>query len=353
MLVLYGVCGEGMGHAMRSAVVAEHLMSRGHDVRFVSSGSAARYLSSRWPRRVTSALGLRTVMISNKILPMTTLLTNIAAQTLGPLAHGATFLSLGMALEQRPGAVISDFDPWTARYARSRGIPLVALDNVHFMNRCTHPQEVVSPDRTAAAIMYPTVARMVPDARSYLVTTFAGAPVSGPRTTLHLPILRPEILRSTPTLGSHVCAYFNENSDHASISGVLQDVGVPVRVYGMRAVAQDEMHGNVLFRPFSQDGFIRDLASSTAVIGGAGFTLMTEAIYLGKPMLAVPFGGQFEQILNANYLTRLGYGERAYSLDRQTVVGFLARAPAYRQNLAGFRHDGNRELFQAVERAIA
>jgi uncharacterized protein (TIGR00661 family) len=353
VLVLYGVCGEGMGHAMRSAVVAEHLMGRGHDVRFVSSGSAARYLGTRWPGRVTSALGLRTVMMSNKILPMTTLLTNIAGQTIGLLAHGASFLSLGMSLEARPGVVISDFDPWTARYARTRRIPLVAVDNVHFMNRCMHPQDVVASDRTAAAIMYPTVNRMVPDARAYLVTTFAGAPVSGPSTTLHLPILRPEILRSTPTVGSHVTAYFNENSDHASIAGVLQGVGAQFRIYGMRGVSRDETHGNITYRPFSEGQFIRDLASSSSVIGGAGFTFMTEAIYLQKPMLAVPFGGQFEQILNANYLARLGYGERAHSLDRQTVSGFLARASTYRQNLERFRHDGNRELLQAVERAIA
>ena len=47
MRILYGVVGEGMGHAMRSAVVLEHLVSRGHEVAIFVSGRAAEYLSAR------------------------------------------------------------------------------------------------------------------------------------------------------------------------------------------------------------------------------------------------------------------------------------------------------------------
>ena len=42
--VLYGVNGEGMGHATRSHVVIEALLAAGHDVRVVASGAAFRYL---------------------------------------------------------------------------------------------------------------------------------------------------------------------------------------------------------------------------------------------------------------------------------------------------------------------
>jgi uncharacterized protein (TIGR00661 family) len=47
--VLYGVNGEGMGHATRSEVVIDSLLSR-HDVRVVASGAAFRHLSDRLPR---------------------------------------------------------------------------------------------------------------------------------------------------------------------------------------------------------------------------------------------------------------------------------------------------------------
>jgi uncharacterized protein (TIGR00661 family) len=349
MKILYGVCGEGMGHAIRSAVVAEHLVSIGHDVRFVSNGGAQKYLEKCWPGRVTYAMGLGTVMRGNVVQPALTLLSNVAKQTVAPAMHAASFLSL----QGTPDVVISDFDSWTAKYATLRGIPLVAIDNVHFMNRFTHPGDVVVPDRQAAALMYPIVNSMVPKARQYLVTSFVGAVTARDRTTLHLPILRPRILAATPSNRKHVVVYFNDNSDHGSIARVLQ--GIPdqqFRMYGNKYVTADTTVGNVTWRPFSEDNFIRDLAGASAVIGGAGFTLMTESIFLGKPMLATPFGGQFEQILNANYLERTGYGARSRSLSVDEVNSFLGNLTSYRNNLRSFRHDGNTELLSAVEDAI-
>src|SRR5262245_3544149 len=45
--ILYGVVGEGMGHATRSGVIIEHLASRGHTVKIVVSGRAHRFLGER------------------------------------------------------------------------------------------------------------------------------------------------------------------------------------------------------------------------------------------------------------------------------------------------------------------
>ena len=44
MKILYGVVGEGMGHATRSRVVLEHLRRSGHEVRIVASHGAATFL---------------------------------------------------------------------------------------------------------------------------------------------------------------------------------------------------------------------------------------------------------------------------------------------------------------------
>ena len=44
MRILYGVVGEGMGHATRSKVVIEHLVSRGHKVKIVVLGRAYQFL---------------------------------------------------------------------------------------------------------------------------------------------------------------------------------------------------------------------------------------------------------------------------------------------------------------------
>src|SRR5690606_15289214 len=49
MKILYGVVGEGMGHAIRSGVVLEWLLEQGHQVQVVASGRAHGYLKERVP----------------------------------------------------------------------------------------------------------------------------------------------------------------------------------------------------------------------------------------------------------------------------------------------------------------
>src|SRR6185503_20256080 len=89
-----------------------------------------------------------------------------------------------------------------------------------------------------------------------------------------------------------------------------------------------------------------------AVLAGGGFSLMGEAVQLGKPMLSVPLKGQFEQTLNALYLQKLGYGEYHRELTEAGVVSFLARVDEYTRNLAGYRQDGNVRILQAVDRLV-
>ena len=48
MKLLYGVVGEGMGHAVRSRVVLEHLLARGHEIEIMASGRAADFLAARF-----------------------------------------------------------------------------------------------------------------------------------------------------------------------------------------------------------------------------------------------------------------------------------------------------------------
>ena len=136
-----------------------------------------------------------------------------------------------------------------------------------------------------------------------------------------------------------------------ALCAALTASGQPAHIYGMRPGETAEIRdGNLLFRPFSEAGFITDLATCRAVIAGGGFTLMGEALFLGKPMLAVPLEGQFEQMLNSRYLEREGYGMWTADFDDPGVLPrFLERSAEYARALQSYTQDGNRELLTAVD----
>jgi UDP:flavonoid glycosyltransferase YjiC (YdhE family) len=86
------------------------------------------------------------------------------------------------------------------------------------------------------------------------------------------------------------------------------------------------------------------------VVASAGFTLMGECVYLRKPLLAVPLERQFEQVLNARYLEREGYGMAAErGVDADTLQAFVNSTPAYREALERYEQDGNAKLFAALD----
>ena len=341
MKILYGVNGEGLGHAMRSAVVGEHLASRGHCVTYACGrGRASKYLSRSGAVALVPSFGSK--MVNNKVRPLATLISNLPAAALSNLSP------IFLAGLPRPDVVISDFEPCVARYAKMFGIPLLSIGNIEFISRCAHPTSVV--DRASASLALPIVENVVPGAQHYFVTTFANAPLRKMRTSLHLPILRPEILNMARhgLAEDTVIVYFNDKTNFKNVIRCLQAVpSQRFNVYGSPARGMVNL-GNVKLYPMS-DGFMSDLIHSKAVIGGAGFTLLTEALYNKKPMLAVPFQGHFEQIINANYLHELGYGSTCSVLTPEAVASFLKRTDDFAERLSTVKHDNNHEILSQLD----
>jgi uncharacterized protein (TIGR00661 family) len=354
MKILYGVVGEGMGHAMRSRVVLDHL-TREHQVQVVVSGRAYDYLKARASEQlaVRKIWGYSLVYEDNEVRKWQTLKQNLK----GALSDGGwpenvrAYVEIADRFE--PDVVISDFETWSYLFAQRHGLPVLSVDNMQVINRCAHAPELLEGVEDEFRLTNAIVKAKVAGAAHYHVTTFFYPPTRKERTTLHPPILRPEILAARPETQAHLLVYQTSTSN-TGLLDVLRASGRECRIYGMRRdLKEDLVDGNLRFRPFSEAGFVDDLRTAAGVIASAGFTLMGEAVYLRRPMLAVPLAQQFEQILNARYLEREGYGLAAETLDAATVGRFLEGLPDFERNLARYTQDGNKDLLSALDGSLA
>jgi uncharacterized protein (TIGR00661 family) len=348
--ILYGVVGEGMGHAMRSRVVLEHLFGQGHEVEIMASGRAAELLQKRF-EGVNRIHGLHIIYEENRVRRGKTFWSNVLQGAAALPGNIDAYFKLieGFA----PEVVISDFESWTYLYGKARRLPIISIDNMQIINRCTHPPEIIEGSRADFEIAKAFVKSKLPFCDQYLITTFFRPEVRKERTTLHPPILRPEILAARRSEGAHILVYQTAEG-HGALVEALTRSGLECRIYGLRRDLKEEaVEGNLRYRPFSEAGFIDDLASARGVIASGGFTLMSEAVYLHKPMLAVPLGRQFEQMMNARYLEHLGYGKHAGDLDDAAPIhAFLDAIPACRRKLEAYQQDGNKELLRAVDELL-
>ena len=174
MRVLYGVNGEGMGHATRSQVVIESLLER-HEVRVVASGAAFDYLSGVLPD-VEEILGAKFAMEDGEIRRWATVRQNVSE--IGSAAPSSIRRWIEMTREWRPDVVVTDFEPLSAIYARAARTPLIAVDNINMLDRCLHDAEIVDGQREDFMIARAVTRSMVPNAVNYIVTTFFYPPLA-------------------------------------------------------------------------------------------------------------------------------------------------------------------------------
>ncbi|HTS10848.1 MAG TPA: glycosyltransferase family protein [Candidatus Limnocylindrales bacterium] len=98
--------------------------------------------------------------------------------------------------------------------------------------------------------------------------------------------------------------------------------------------------------------FLQDLTAAKAVIANSGFSLISEALHLGKPYLAWPVKRQFEQVFNAFYIEKMGYGAYWDDLNKERVESFLFNLDFYRENLAQYPRQDNSALFAKLDELI-
>lgn len=354
MRILYGVAGEGMGHATRSRVVIDALTARGHDVQVVVSGRAYEYLKAREHDRlgVQRIWGMTLVYEDNEVRNFRTILRNVRGGVVGGLPRNVKSY-FDVVEKFQPDVIVSDFETWSYLFGLTHRIPVVSLDNNQIVNRCTHPPEVIAGRERDFFVAKTFIQAKLPGCFHYLITTFFFPEVRKARTTLHPPVLRPEILAARAEPGEHLLVYQTSTSN-PRLPELLRRSGRECRVYGLRRdLTADERDGNLLWRPFSETRFVEDLRTARGVVSGGGFTLMSEAVYLHKPMLSVPVKKQFEQILNARYLERLGYGLTGEVITDELLGRFLERLPELGKNLERHRQDGNAELLAKLDEVLA
>jgi uncharacterized protein (TIGR00661 family) len=350
MKVLYGVVGEGMGHAIRSRVVLDHLLEQGHQVEIMASSRAADFLGKRFAE-VHRIHGLHILYEENRARIGRSLLSNVLAGTAALPRQVASYFRL--IEDFSPEVVISDFESWVYFYAKMHRLPILSIDNMQVINRCWHPPEILEGIRPEFELARAFVKSKLPFCDRYLIATFFELALRKEYTRLVPPVLRPEILSARPSRGQHLLVYQTAEG-HSALPEALAKTGLECRIYGLRrGLTSEQVEGTLRYRPFDEAAFIADMASARAVISGGSFTVMSECVYLRKPLLSVPVRGQIEQVINARYLERVGYGICADRVDSESLERFLAALPHCEQRLAGYTQAGNRVLFDALAEFLA
>lgn len=344
-VIFYCICGEGMGHAIRSSVIIDRIKDK-YDVYIFSSDRAYKYLNEKFDN-VYKIGGFNTVYINNKVNNTKTLINALKRNPLN-IEEGYEEL-YKKARKLSPDVIVTDFEIYATMVSKLLSIPLISLDNIHMITQTAidYPPKHQGEMLKAKGVIKSYVIKP----KIHILTSFFYPKIKPKkRAVLYPPVIREDILKLEPTIEDHIIVY-QTSKESVKLVEQLKSLNEKFIVYGFN---KDEVDKNLTYKLFNENEFYNDLASAKAVICNGGFTFISEAISLKKPIYSVPAIGNFEQTLNGFYVQKLGYGEYHEEMSPKKVEKFLKRLPKYQKKLAKVKKTNNdgivNELIYRIEK---
>lgn len=344
-VIFYCICGEGMGHAIRSSVIIDRIKDK-YDVYIFSSDRAYKYLNEKFDN-VYKIGGFNTVYINNKVSNTKTLINALKRNPLN-IKEGYEEL-YKKARKLSPDVIVTDFEIYATMVSKLLSIPLISLDNIHMITQTAidYPPKHQGEMLKAKGVIKSYVIKP----KIHILTSFFYPKIKPKkRAVLYPPVIREDILKLKPTIENHIIVY-QTSKESVKLVEQLKSLNEKFIVYGFN---KDEVDENLTYKLFNENEFYNDLASAKAVICNGGFTFISEAISLKKPIYSVPAIGNFEQTLNGFYVQKLGYGEYHEEMSPKKVEKFLKRLPKYQEKLAKVKKTNNdgivNELIYRIEK---
>lgn len=255
--------------------------------------------------------------------------------------------------ELQPDVILNFFEPLTGLYAltRRKRPPVVAVGH-QFMFE--HPRYIRVPGLRMQQRGMKWFVRLVGAASTRVALSLYEAP-DLPAKSLFVcpPILRRPLYELQPSPDGQFVLIYLVNHGYAEqiIAWHEQNPQVELHCFYDKpgAPAEERRDATLTFHRLDGEKFLRLMAGCKAVVCTAGFESVSEAAYLGKPLLLVPVENHVEQQINALDAAGCGFGvtDTRFNLDR------LKEIPGRPDNdwFRAWLSKGEATLLRAIEHA--
>jgi uncharacterized protein (TIGR00661 family) len=304
MRIFYGVQGTGNGHITRARVMAKELYKAGIEVDFQFTGRAYdKYFDMAVFNGYQLKQGLTFAVNKGQVSYLKTLLAS------KPIMFIRDVKKLDLSGYD---LVISDFEPVTAWAAKFQGIPVIGLGHQYAFKHKI-PREGSDPLAEMVMKLYAPA-----DIGVGLHWHHFGQPV--------LPPIIETCQETKAAINNKIIVYLPFEDTQAVITHLSPFKDFEFHIYTPENVQSS--FDFIACKTLSREGFQQDLVDCAGIISNAGFELASEALQMGKKILAKPLHAQMEQISNAAALQQLGYGHVMYDMDTTVIGHWLHNAHA-------------------------
>jgi uncharacterized protein (TIGR00661 family) len=345
--ILYSLAQDGRGHSSRGYEIIRRLAGKGHQVMVLTGGDTYEPLDVALKGMNNVSLhrlpGLRSIYgKGGKINYAKTATRNFSLIISGDL--------IVKKLEElisnyRFDFAISDFEPFLPRAAKKAKLPFITIDNQHKIMFGKMDHEAIETKHLASYLVTQGVVRSYHPFGKKCIIASVFKPKLRKKNVHNVeiivvgPLIRDEVekLRHKVATGDFVLVYVKPVLEK-TIVPLIKKINDKFIMY-VKDPSKYKETKNVSFRTHSAEKFAEDLARCKAVVSSAGEQLMSEALYLGKPLFVMPEGGTFEQTLNGYSVkeAKVGDFKDIYKMEKDDITAFLGQLETFRAHIAKMR----------------
>jgi len=298
--ILFGVMGDARGHVNRALTLAKEVPH--HEFLFVGGGRTLDVRAEGYSVEAIPVLG--TKYRDNRVDVLQTV-TNAVKVLLGRKPVIERVESIIRSFD--PDLILSDYEYFSPLAAAKMGRECVSIDHQHILTHCRY--DPPARQRLSRLMTTQSVLRLYSNASRFVIISFFDLPPRNPRiSTVLPPMIRRSVTAHEARPGDHVLVYQTSPTFHR-LFPVLEEVKTRFVIYGF---GERPARKNLVFKGPSDHGFLEDLATCRYAIVNGGHNVISEALYLGKPVLAFPIANAYEQFINCHFLAHHSYG--SYSM---------------------------------------
>ena len=348
--IIYGIQSDGLGHYARSKVVIDFLLNEGHEVKVLTADRVYKLMKEHYDVEEISRISF--VYKNNRVNYTRTIYKNFVA--FPAIIKNGLRKTSKIFKEFQPDLVISDFEYFSTKIASRNSVPIISIDNIHSLTRTNAPSYVKKKYKMIETEQKSLLKILSPRSKyfmHYFIVSFFDAKPNRIKTTVIPPLIRDCIIESsTAEINNHILVYQTSKTNKKLFPALKEVSKEKFIVYGFDEAKIDQ---NLVFKKTSGgDTFLKDLSTAKAVITNGGFSLMSESVFLHKPVLSNPVSGQFEQIMNATMLENNGYGMFAKRISSDNIKLFLRNLDNYKSNLENYKQQDNSEALSKINSKI-
>ena len=359
--ILYGICGIGNGHTYRQLPIIEHF-AKTCEIMIFAHGASYDFYTGHFkdnpsvkiiwvavPFYVGNSNGLDFKATAETFLDreQDIFKTNCLA-----LDHAQNELG-------KPDIVITDYEPISAQYAYAYNIPLITIDQQSKYLCGNFPKEVggfTFEDEIARLHMF------FPKVQARIACSFFNVSIkdNSDKVSIFPPILKDSItqLRRDPVSNSFLVYISAAREYGQTTEDIIETLSSQKDSKFHLFISKSE---EVVFKNLSnintyQHGdpkFLDILKECGGIISTAGHSLLSEAMYLGIPVYAIPVS-PYEQHMNARVIQESGFGIACPKIDGKKLTHFIENIPQFEKAINSdkkilMRGVGQKEIISFIE----